>query len=229
MKRADVGLVLLAVAAAALTVAALTRTGDVEAAPTVIPSASPAPVTALFFGDSITEGKTAGANGVNMPQVAAKLLGWKAVVRGAGSTGYTTAGTLGGQPFPDRAQRELTNVTADVIVIQGGTNDSPTPGLEAAVRATLTVAKNNPESDVLVVGPYVPGEADAAKQQVDDVIGRVAASLGLRFASPIDEGWMTGAADKGWIGPDGFHPSAAGYEHLGEKLADSLRKRVPQN
>lgn len=67
---------------------------------------------------------------------------------------------------------------------------------------------------------------------MDTALAALAAARGLRYISPIAEGWITGNGKVGattgngnadiYISSDGTHPSNAGHEYLAWRLAGHL-------
>lgn len=133
-------------------------------------------------------------------------------VAGVGATGYTNGGVCKGQEFRARVGKLLA-LSPDVLVIQGGLNDSDaTPeSIESAARELLAATAAVP--DVIVVGP-TNAPAKSNLQAVDGALARAASSAGRKYVSAL--GWELEFL------PDRLHLTPAGHDKFAEHVARSL-------
>jgi len=193
----------------------------------------------LFVGDSFTEGT--GASGApNYVTWASWHMGWEDVWRcGSGSTGYVEDGTR--QSLVDRYANDIITQAPDICVIAMGINDrtaynsSPSSVTTAATTVWDAVIAARPQTQLIIVGPWSNRGGiyvDSVLVAMDTALAALASARGLRYISPIQEGWITGNGKVGattgngnadiYISTDGTHPSNAGHEYLGWRLAGHL-------
>ncbi|MDP9164489.1 MAG: SGNH/GDSL hydrolase family protein [Actinomycetota bacterium] len=203
-------------------------------------SATPAsgkhPLTAVFFGDSLVAGANAGQGNPTFADVAAKDLGWTQSPFGFPGSGFTTAGTFtGGRDYAARLE-QLRGYTSDVIVIEGGLNDTKAPPALLKEKVTADFQEAHalvPGALLVLMGPWsssgTPQPADAS---VNDALLSLANQLRIPYVDPIHEHWMTGTYPTSGsaatlISSDGFYPNAAGHAYFGHRLAADLRRLLP--
>lgn len=209
-----------------------TATSTPSASPTPTPSPTAVaakPVTAVLFGDSFVSGRGVPPGTPTALQVAARRLGWKAVLRGGDGTGYTTGGKRGGTPYAARLAREVTSAP-DVLVLQGGASDtgaSPEQLTAAATAVVRDLKRRFPTTKLVMLGPV------AMEQPPDGQLVRVAGTLKavarrekVPFVDPIALRWITAANHGGYTAATGFYPNAAGHAYLGQRLAAELARLV---
>lgn len=159
-------------------------------------------------------------------QDAADDLGTTVAVDGESGSGYLTA-PPGTSTYPDRAARLPPDRHAGLVIVQGGSNDDAADlgALPAAVARTVSAMRQaRPEATVVLLGPGPdPWPVTGVQRQVDRIIAAEASRLGVRYISPLSEGWFTGANVGDIIDPATQHPTAAGDEVLGARLAADLR------
>ncbi|HEY8319434.1 MAG TPA: SGNH/GDSL hydrolase family protein [Amnibacterium sp.] len=207
-------IVIAAVAATALTGADLARAAPAEAGGRL-----------YAIGDSWAAGY--GADPIHaLLQDAADDLGMTAVVDGEGGSGYLTA-PPGTRTYPQRAASVPAGTAADIVVVQGGSNDdlADLGALPAAVDATIEgVHRSLPHAAIVLLGPGPdPWPVTAVQLRVDRIIAAEAGRLHVRYVSPLREGWFTGQDIDTIIDPVTLHPSVAGDEILGARFAADLR------
>jgi len=202
-------------------------------APTPDPSGSPSAagrVSALFFGDSYIVGGAYTGPEDSMGAVAARRLGWTYQVRGGGGTGFVSGNPAYGLPsYLGQIRAGALDVgPVDWLVVEGGGNDkqdAPAVITARAVRTLRAAARAHPEARLVLVGtmdPTVDGFTDT-----DGVIGALAAAADQVGIPYVDaQHWLEGRPDL--VGPDYDHPTPAGHQLCGRKLADALEALASQ-
>jgi lysophospholipase L1-like esterase len=188
--------------------------------PTLEPSPEPSPPVAVFLGDSYTVGE----GGRGYVQDTAARMGWTALPVGESGTGYVDPSTTPGQsPFGQRVAA-LAGLDADVVVVQGSTNDvdeSPDAVAAAARALYADLARTVPDARLVVLGPLAPPDLPAdAVARLRDVLAAAAAAAGLPFVDPVAGGWLTPGDG---LFADGLHPNDAGYSRMAADLAAALQ------
>jgi lysophospholipase L1-like esterase len=184
-------------------------------------------VRALFFGDSLMNGTGSHPTRPVMARVAARQLGRDITVDAFGGTGYTTGGSRG-KPYLDRLSRPgVLSTPYDVVLLEGGTNDTAADPASMRERTTETVSyvrSRLPTATIVLMGAYNPPgrRYDARRVTIDAVIRSVAIEQGLPYFSPISGHWTKGQG-KRFLCPDGLHPSTYGYGVMGAHLVRALR------
>jgi lysophospholipase L1-like esterase len=198
------------------------------------PATDPAgPLTAVFFGDSWTEGTGADSPDRGWAPQVAQAEGWSIINTGQGGTGYVTDGPPESPeraPLPDRVA-DVVARDPEIVLVAAGINDAgrgySNQQVTDAVEATLRpLTEQLPDARVLVIGPWWNnGEPTKSASTVNEIVQQVAADLGLPFVSPMAEKWITGSNDGTvlgnrvqYIGPDNAHPSQAGHDYLAGKV-----------
>jgi lysophospholipase L1-like esterase len=204
-------------------------------APLLVGSSPPpqGAVQAYFFGDSLMSGTGSTPQRPVMARVAANRLGWDVEVDAWGGTGFTTTGSSPG--YLERLRRPgALGGRYDVVLIEGGTNDARVGSTPAEIRKAVRevvaeVRTRQPRAQVVLMGAYdPPGVVDLRRAVADSAVRDVAADLGVPFFSPLSASWHTGHDPHRFLDADGLHPSTAGYVFMGARLADELRRTVPQ-
>lgn len=159
-------------------------------------------------------------------QDAADDLGATATVDGESGSGYLVApGST--RTYPDRAERIPAGTHADLVIVQGGSNDdhADLDALPSAVdRTVAAIRRALPHATVVLLGPGPdPWPVTDLQREVDRRIVAAAARLGVRAVSPLQEGWFTAGDVDEIIDPVTAHPTAEGDAVLGADLAADLR------
>ncbi len=207
----------------------------------------------LLVGDSYTEGTGNSGNYYSLAAWAQRGIGvrdfWQA---GSGGSGYTKATTR--QSLINRYVNDVINQAPDVVVLLMGLNDDRSNQnlINAAVTAATTIwnAVLATGAALIVFGPFSPrgigtnstDYRDVSLISLDQALSDAAEALGIRYVSPIKEGWITGNGRTG--APTGFgnadlyiggstgndptHPSPAGHEYFGKRLAGHLALMAPK-
>jgi hypothetical protein len=160
-------------------------------------------------------------------QDAADDLGMSAVVDGESGSGYLHApGST--SPYPDRAARIPAGTEADLVILQGGSNDDPDDlsALPAAVTRTVVAVRGSlPHARIVMLGPGPdPWPVTGVQTEVDRILADTAARLHVRYISPLQEGWFTASDVDDIIDPVTHHPTVSGDAVLGARLAQELRR-----
>jgi len=159
-------------------------------------------------------------------QDAADDLGMTATVDGESGSGYLAA-PGGTSTYPERAAAIPTGTSADIALVQGGSNDDrqDLTRLPAAVAATVdSVRAALPGARVVLLGPGPdPWPVTATQTRVDRILAVEAARLGVQYISPLQRGWFTASDVDTIIDPATHHPTVEGDRILGGLLADALR------
>lgn len=179
------------------------------------PVLAAAPPVVTLLGDSITAGLGLAAADALPAQLQAAFVkrGVRAVVRGAGVSGDTTAGALARTDFsvqPDTA----------VCVIELGGNDflqSLSPAdTERNLRAMIAKLQRRRMAVVLVGGRLPVRETGGYGREFAAVFPRVARATHVVLAPDLLNGLLT---DRTLRQADGLHPNAAGVRLLASRLA----------
>lgn len=205
--------------AAPMTVSASNRRSFALAVVGVLATASPAsaapPPVVTLLGDSITAGLGLSAAEALPAQLQAALAarGVRAMVRGAGVSGDTTAGALARTDFsvqPDTA----------VCVIELGGNDflqSLGPAdTERNLRAIIAKLQRRRIAVVLAGGRLPERETGAYGREFSAVFPRVAKATHVLLAPDLLDRLFT---DRTLRQADGLHPNSAGVRLLASRLA----------
>lgn len=184
------------------------------------------PIRMYALGDSWAAGLHADPSRTFV-RVAAAKLNWIVRVDAVSGTGYLTA-TSKGRPYPDRAAHVPAEVIADVVLIQGGSNDQGRSSDALAAAAGVTVARllrRFPRATVVLLGPGPdPEPVTVAQRAVDTTLQDAAARVGVRYISMLQADWIpAGSADR-VLSPVNHHPTVAGHAYLGARLASALRE-----
>jgi lysophospholipase L1-like esterase len=202
---------------AAFDCAALTRLTDSTAAERTVLAANESGPTAVFLGDSYTQGVGLTDIRDDYAYVTAHALRWRPVLNAAGGTGYVNGGPCRGEQFSARVPQVVAARPA-TVVIQGGLDDYKVPPAEitdAATRLYAQLHKALPRTRLLVVGPH----------RVPKVSNVQPAAEALRTATSrahvayIDTSSWPLSFEK-----DGIHLSVAGHKTYGLRLAAAIHR-----
>jgi len=161
-----------------------------------------------------------------MIQDAADDLGASVAVDGESGSGYLTAPGRT-RTYPDRAERIPAGTDADLVIVQGGSNDDGAdldalPG--AVARTVAAIRRALPHATVVLLGPGPdPWPVTDLQREVGRRIVAEAARLHVRAVSPLQEGWFTAGNVDDVIDPVTAHPTVEGDAVLGADLAADLR------
>lgn len=193
-----VGLGVLAIFAVAVVGVALTPDRQAPAAtsrvaPSPAPTASKLP-TAVFMGDSYTQGVGASTVDKRWTSVLSVKEGWQEVNLGRGGTGYVTTSTSCGLPACPAYPAMVADAVAakpQTVVVSGGQNDfaaySKDPAaVEAAVRQVFQKLRAAlPDVKIVAVGPSTPYGLEKTVTALDASVQREAHAVGAAYVSLI--------------------------------------------
>ncbi|WP_199615563.1 SGNH/GDSL hydrolase family protein [Paenibacillus alkalitolerans] len=212
----------------------------------------------MFFGDSFTEGGSAGAGSIQgYAPITAASLGLQGWYSGVGGTGYLNSGPKGRVTFQKRIKHDILTYKPDILVIAGGINDESFPANDvkaAAVKLYKTIQTESPDTKVFVVSGWSnKGNPPKARLEIRDALKQAALECKLPFIDVIDgityneEGtvlivkgaWIVGEGNAGnpqktgnatkYISADGTHPTKEGHAYLGERLAYEIIRIFKDN
>lgn len=175
-----------------------------------------------FLGDDYTVGVGALTEELGYASVLSKRQCWEKKVDAVSDTGYENGGPDNSMSFvnPKRIQ-SITNNQPRLIIVQGGTNDTPSPTLydsaQAVYRAIQTAA---PSATIIVVGPAQPpraSETDLRAVRAD--IEKAAKNIGITFVDPTADGWLV----PNDYASDRAHPNTDGHAKLAMELREVIR------
>lgn len=199
---------------------------------TLQPIATSSATTAVFIGDSFIAGndETPGAAKYGFVDQASDSLGWEKVNLAQGGTGYINPGANGSTPYSGVVDRAV-SMSPKVVIVGGGINDAtsaPADITSAADALYKDLKAKLPQATLIVIGPVAPGLDEGQQRNaipVRDALKVAAARNSLPFIDPVAEDWMP--TKGGLVGPTNFHPNAAGYKLLADKLVPHLKELVP--
>ncbi|MGY1774396.1 SGNH/GDSL hydrolase family protein [Geodermatophilus sp. SYSU D00804] len=150
-----------------------------QIAPGVLDAAeSPESVTAVFIGDSWTEGTGADSPDRGWAPQVAQAEGWSIINAGQGGTGYVSDGPPEypeRAPLPDRVADVIAQ-DPDIVLVAAGINDAgrgySDQQIIGAVEATLRPLREQlPDARVLVIGPWWNnGEPTKSAAAVNEIV-----------------------------------------------------------
>jgi lysophospholipase L1-like esterase len=237
------GWALLALAA----VAATALVGGILAARTLGPdmsagAISPATPSVVVVGDSLSTVTAPAGPTIAFPLVAARLLGWQAILQAQPGTGFASpAGPDARRPSLTGAVGEVVARDPQVVIVALGSDEaeqadrahvtqSAVTVQAAATRALADLRRRLSRASIVVVGPLPSaGAPPPALQAVRGAVRAAAQGAHVRFIDPIAEGWITGDRADRWSGnaaqmisADGWHLTPAGHAYVGLRLASDL-------
>jgi lysophospholipase L1-like esterase len=179
--------------------------------------------TAVFLGDSYTSGwNGAGLGAQGWPALVDGAQGWRTINLAVAGTGFINPGWTH-QPVSSGVSATIRE-KPDIVFIAAGHNDSRWSAAATSAAADQVIDslhRSLPEATLVVIAPiWANGSPPTRCLVLRDHLRRKAASLGTIFIDPLAERWFAGNAHR-LIGPDGIHPTDAGYSHIaGRVLAD---------
>lgn len=207
-------------------------------APTkAIPTATAAPLKItlpadprmLILGDSYTAGVGADDLSHGWANVVAGKLGYPAKIDGVGGTGFVWGGGAAddlGREYVVRLKEvaDDNSFVPNILILQGGQNDSLTNNMEAVETATAQTIQSArkfwPGIQVLVLGPSAPMPLAEDLRGVNSAIRAGAATAKAPFIEAIESGWFTNA-NSAEFNFDGSHVNTAGHRYIADKFLAS--------
>lgn len=215
---------------------------------TVFQLGRPLGTKAIFLGDSFTEGT--GANGFfnGYAPIISQMMGWEYWISGSGGTGYINSNSsLFRLKYQDRVQRDVIGYNPDIVIIQGGQNDTtytPSDITNAALLLYQTIQSSLPNTQIIVLGNIAISAETTAITQTRDAIKLAALQAGVPYIDSIagvtydakgnalysaTGDWFSGLGTIGNVQPtgnrsyytwtDSGHPSNDGHRYIGERVA----------
>lgn len=171
-----------------------------------IPGANP---HVAIIGDSYSSGDTLDNYQDAWPFAFAADTGDTVTLSGIGWTGFVDGGVCDTDAF---GSRTAIADGADLVIIEGGLNDIPTPnGVAAAVDEM--VGKIG-ASRVVIVGP-ADTPATQGEEAIDAILRDATTEAGAKYVSALN--W------KLTFGPDQTHLDPAGHKAFAQNVADAIR------
>lgn len=182
--------------------------------------------SALFIGDSYTQGFRASSNAARWSTLVAQHFGWSEDNRAVGGSGYSIGGK-GNKTFLQQLQdAKAANATPDVIIIAGGRNDGGTT-ITTKAEETFRYAKTNwPTARVVCIpalwGDYRPISVDAQYRADDIKTAALNEGVGMIWDSWQ---WLYNLTDQIHdlgSGTLDMHPNDKGYATIAKHVIQAL-------
>lgn len=186
-------------------------------------SGPPEPPTAVFLGDSFTEGFALPEADATQrwTTVVAQTHGWEEINAGCAGAGYTRAGLVCTTTFREELPVFIES-EPDIIVLSGGLNDldSSAEQITAAVRATyLSVRDTYPDATIYAISGVGPDATTAsALTTVNTAVAAAADEIGATY---IDLGEPLHDRPE-LLAADGYHPNAQGHHVIAELTSNVI-------
>jgi len=216
----------IAIVAIVLTVVALASRGSDAASDDSVPAISVATSpTAVFIGDSFTQGVGASGPEARWVTLVALKEGWEPLNLGQSGSGYVAVASTADCPdadcrtFPQSATLAVDDKPA-VVVIAGSQSDSEafakTPAIvEAAITATFQAVRAGlPNAKIIAMGVPSIGTPSKSVTAYDAKIKDAVLAVGGTFVNLLDPPLLKPSL----IGPDGVHPNDAGYDAIAQRV-----------
>jgi lysophospholipase L1-like esterase len=224
---------LLAAGVVALTIISI---GSVRSAADPTATAGPIPTfgttrvpppAVKFFGDSYTGGSDmGGVDETGWPAIACDSLGCTDSVESTSGAGFIN-GEADGRGLNNALDATRANSLSNVVVIAAGANDYRYTSEENAAAADAFIARVQsrwPEAKLVIIGPFWRNDDPSdVLVDLDEHLEGLAAEIGAPFASPIQQGWLTGENAR-FIGTDNVHPDDEGHVFIATQLIPLLEQ-----
>ncbi|MGH3359352.1 MAG: SGNH/GDSL hydrolase family protein [Nocardioidaceae bacterium] len=184
---------------------------------------------ALWIGDSYTIGHGARGPAAGYPCLTSDALGWTCQLDAQSGTGFVNAGHRTNEAYVPLGERlEHTSEVfddPDLVVVDAGRNDrdaSAAAFREAAVTYLDRVRSAFPDSELVVVLPFLLGNTDADYEAIDAILREAAADVDATVLDTTLPGWrrMVGSLAT----TDAIHPTAASHTAIAERLVRDLQR-----
>ncbi len=172
--------------------------------------------TIAVLGDSYTQGTGLSGPEQAWPTALGEQLGARVVVDGVGTTGFTTPGWCIHSPLTYGARLASDPPDAEVVVVQGGVNDSllGDPDQVAAAAGDLLGDLQDVPVVVVVGPPAVPGADRREIDTIDAALRRATEDAGRVYVP------LAGAGIE--LLDDELHPTEAGQQRIAELVAAAI-------
>jgi lysophospholipase L1-like esterase len=213
----------------------------------------------IAFGDSLVEGQVGTGNILDsFVHQLGWLMGWKDVwASGSGGTGYVSAGPQNSQrvKFRDRLQNDVIKYKPDLVILEGGFNDTSFDKDEVKKEVALVIGAIHralPGTKVVVLSPwYTSSQLTEEQAETREAVKGAAIPnadvyidtyTGETFVLGHSTGaatgpWITGTGAIGapaangnadvYIAADRMHPTPAGHSYYAQRLAAALQVLMP--
>lgn len=220
---------------------------------TVLPVSHTPNSKLMVMGDSFTEGT--GANGWfnGYASVIGTFLGMDTWTSGSGGTGFVNPNSgLNRVKYQDRVQHDVINYKPDLVIIQGGQNDTAylKSDIQSAANLLFQTLKSGLSNvPIIVISNIAIATLTTAMTDCRDAIKTAALSNGVALIDSIDGttydfkgnvitnafgNWFTGGGNIGspqttgnrsiYCWTDSGHPSNDGHRYIGERVAGEIYK-----
>lgn len=207
---------------------------------------------AIFFGNSFTEGTGGDAAFNNYANTTSTLLGLECWSSGSGGTGFINSGTAGRVKFQDRVVRDVIHYSPDIVVIEGGNNDTTfdqTDLLNAVNLLVSTIKTSLPTVTIYLLSNFQLQGSTENIINTRNTIKAAALANSVYFIDSIDGvsyntsgvaitqkygPWIVGPGSVGniqetgnaslYVASDLSHPSREGHRYIGERLALEMQR-----
>lgn len=193
--------------------------------------------TAVFLGDSVTNGSGANSGATFYGAAMGARLGWTVTPKGVSSCGYIHGGA---NNYASRVAADVIALAPDVVVVQGSVNDSDSSGAAIQAAATAlyaTIRAGLPNALIYVVGLWLwATDSTAAYIAGTAAMAAACATAGIKYIDPYTLGWVTGTGHAGpspalagngnadvYVYDTVPHPTQAGHDYLGTRLAFAIK------
>jgi lysophospholipase L1-like esterase len=165
--------------------------------------------------------------------MAAIQMNWICNLDAQPGTGYLNDGSANNaafRPFAQRLEEDARKYRADVIVVDGGRNDTPAGASATAAAAAeylAAVRRQWPRAVLVVIAPFFVTLA-AVDYPVGVELGQrlhdIVPPLGGVVIDPMASGWAPPPEPATMVSTDGVHPNPAGHRYLADHLSQALRE-----
>lgn len=211
---------------------------------TVFPISLPRLPLACYTGSSITEG--------GYPWYVSQILGMDCINAGVGGTGYVNPGPLNRLPYIDRADNDLIKPNPDLIVIEGGINDSGyaiSEVVSEADRLYKYIKEQLPNVRIIVIGMYWPRSASQSVLDMNSALRETCLNNQISFIDLLQGdtvlpngalvtenmgAFLTGSGHAGnpqgdgnadiYTCDDATHPTEEGKLYISQRIATEIYK-----
>jgi lysophospholipase L1-like esterase len=186
------------------------------------------PKTAVFIGDSYSEGQGAGAASKRFTTLTAQSMGWTEINMASGGTGYLAECWVNGKLHPNYlAVLKSITIQPDIVIVSGGRNDQWNTKTSAAIPVFFsTLRAKFPNAQLIVTSPLWDARRQPpAKMNLIKSAVRVSASANGATYIDLHEP-LTGHYE--YLTKDWVHPNARGHAAIASALTAQLRNPVPR-
>lgn len=196
------------------------------------PEATPEVVDAVIVGDSHYAGN-GGLPPTEAPSIAERVaagMGWQATLYTVGGTGFIATGYDGDEPVFGEHVPDIIAARPDVVLIEGGGNDTRYGAArveDAATRILAELRDGLPRADIYLLGPLYTGHSPEG----EPIAAALAAAAEAADVVHIDpDGWFPGefyaedGPNRRFVGDDLVHVNERGADRLVRRSVAALRK-----